>query len=132
MGNINLSFKNNKTQNNKKEKVILTLHESVPASSEYYTYIDSDNHTKKFVDSSYIITKVSSSKYIAKKTSVSKIDLNFVPSKEAIEYQSAYFTYNGIKFESEEKPIYDEEKCTYIGKLNIIKTYDKEIKLYEE
>lgn len=133
MGNITLSFANNQKAKNKsqKEKVILTYHESTPGKQEYYSYIDANGHEKIFKDSSYTISKVSSSRYIAKKVNVSKVDLKFIPSKEPVNYKPEYFTYNeGQLFL--DKPIYNEIENSYIGIFNIVKTYDKEIKLYEE
>ena len=135
MGNINLSFKNSqnkKQKQTKKEKVILTYHDSIPQSNEYYTFIDKNGHELPFDNKSYIITKISSSKFVAKKTNVSKINLNFVPSKEGVEYKPAYFTYNSEKISLVEDPIYNEETNSYIGKITFTNIHDKEIKLYEE
>ena len=133
MGNITLSFVNNQKSKNKsqKEKVILTYHESTPEKKEYYSYIDANGHEKVFNDKSYIISKISSSKIIAKKVNVSKVDLEFVPSKESIDYKPEYFTYNNGQLFLD-KPVYDEINNSYIGIFNIVKTYDKEIKLFEE
>ena len=133
MGNITLSFTNSQKAKNEshKEKVILTYHEYIPEQKEYYSYIDANGNEKTFNDPSYMISKISSSKTIAKKVSVSKVDLSFVPGKEPSDYQQEYFTYNEGKLFLD-KPIYNELENTYIGVFNIVKTYDKEIKLYEE
>lgn len=133
MGNINLSFANSQKANDEsqKEKVILTYHEYIPEQKEYYTFIDANGNEKIFDDKSYTISKISSSKTIAKKVSVSKVDLSFVPAKKHSDYVQEYFTYNdGQVFL--DKPIYNELDNSYIGIFNKIKTYDKEIKLYEE
>jgi len=133
MGNINLSFVNSQKAKDKsqQEKVILTYHEYVPEQKEYYTFIDANGNEKIFNDPSYTISKISSSKTIAKKVSVSKVDLSFVPAKKPCDYKPEYFTYNdGQVFL--DKPIYNELDNSYIGIFNKVKTYDKEIKLYEE
>ena len=133
MGNITLSFTNDQKVKNElqKEKVILTYHESTPEKKEYYSYIDSNGNEKIFNDPSYTVSKISSSKTIAKKVNVSKVNLQFVPSKESIDYKHEYFTYNDGKLFLD-KPIYSELDNSYIGIFNKVKTYDKEIKLYEE
>lgn len=135
MGSINLSIvnnKNSKIRQTKKEKILLTYHESVPKSDEYYTFIDKNGHESIFNDKSYTISKISASKFVANKSSVSKINLKFIPSKEGTEYKPAYFTYNGEKISLTEDPVYNEETNSYIGILTETKVYDKEIKLYEE
>ena len=138
MGTITLSFTNKSTKNkqikhvqqNKKEKVLLTYHAGVEGVTEYFTYMDG-NAEKVFNDSSYMINKISSTKYIAKKNYVSKIPLTYIPAQENIEYQQEYFTYNDNEIYLD-KPIYNEETNTYIGTLEVVNIYDKEIELYED
>lgn len=131
MGNITLSFTNKKQKPNKKEKVILTRHNEIERIPEYYSYIDSNNNEQIFNDTSYIIAKASASKIIAKKTTVSKINLDFIESKESVKAESGYFTYNGNK-KYIGKPEFDDTIGSYIGIFNNVNIYDKEIKLYEE
>jgi len=132
MGNINLSFGNNtpKTVKSKKEKIVLTYHEPVEGISEYYSYIDENGNEVKFDDKSYTIVKLSANKYIAKKANVSKVNLKYVPAQESSEYEPEYFTYGDEKYLGEVK--YNEETGKHTGIINVVKTYDKEIKLYEE
>jgi len=134
MGNINLAFGNKKQKSTNKfgkEKVILTYHDGIPGKKEYYTYIDTEGNEQKFEDTTYTISKLSSTKYIAKKVSVSKVNLDFIPSKESVDYKPGYFTYNDNELYLN-KPIYDKDSNSYFGINNIVKIYDKEIKLYEE
>jgi len=136
MGTITLTFGNNSNKPNKKiehknkEKIQLTYHGHINPVPEYFSYINADNEEVKFTDKSYMITKISSTKYVGKKTYVSKIPLTYIPAQEEIQYQSAFFTYNGDEIYLD-KPIYDEETNTYKGVLEVVDVYDKEIKLYE-
>ena len=130
--NFNINNKNNKKVNKNlknNEKIILTYHGCIEEVPEYYTYIDNDTEVK-FTDSSYMINKISSSKYIAKKNIVNKIPLKFIPSKNGVEYQEPYFTYNGNIYKND--VFYDEEKNTYIGIIeNSVLDYTKVV-LFEE
>ena len=134
MGTITLSFSNNSNRQNKinhnKEKVQLTYYGCVNPVPEYFTYINADNEEVKFTDKTYMITKISSTKYVGKKTYVSKNVLTYIPAQEEIDYQPAFFTYNGGEIYLD-KPIYDEDSNTYKGVLEVVDVYDKEIKLYE-
>ena len=136
MGTITLTFSNNSNKPNKKiehknkEKIQLTYHGHINPVPEYFSYINADNEEVKFTDKSYMITKISSTKYVGKKTYVSKIPLTYIPTQEEVQYQPAFFTYNDGQLFLD-KPVYDEINNSYIGIFNIVKTYDKEIKLYE-
>lgn len=131
MGTINLSFTNNKKSNKpqKLNKVFLTYYNSVKEIPEHYTYINENGTEVIFNDKTYNINKISSSKYIAQKSTVSKIPLTFIESKESIDFEPAYFTYDGNK-RFLDKPYFDEESNSYKGILKITKVFDKEIKLY--
>ena len=135
MEKITVSFNNQnkpnvKTNKTKKEKVILSYHPYVREVPEKLTYFV-DGKEYDFTDTTYNIIKLSQNKTIAKKTLVEKVNLEFIPSKEKIEAQEGYFTYKDSdeKFLDEVK--FDEETNTYIGVINKINTYDKEIKLFE-
>ena len=139
MANININFSNfntkkkvtKKTIEKPKEKIILTYHDCIKETPEYYTYFDSENNEQLFTDSSYIIAKVSSSKYTAKKNIVNKSFLEFIPKKETIKFKPAYFTYNDNELYLD-KVIYDESTNSYNGILKISSLYDEKIIIYEE
>ena len=136
MGKITVSINNqNKTQkvkkSNSKEKIILTYYPLQKEVPERYTYLE-DGKEVEFTDSSYIITKISSTKSLAKKSIVEKVQLQFQPEKDHVEYQDGYFTYKDSDERFLDDVVFDKEVNSYIGTITKVHTYDKEIQIFEE
>jgi len=138
MGNITLSFNSKKNKGKfsakrpeNKEKILLTYHDCIQEKPEYFSYIDSNGNEMYFNDSSYTINKISSTQYIARKSYVAKVPLEFIESKAPVQYQKAYFTYNGNE-RYLDKVNYNSYTNSYVGTLEVVNVYDKEVLLYEE
>lgn len=137
MGNISLSFTNDKPKTKKnnsisnREKVYLNYYPEVKEEQEKFTYMNSEGNEVKFTDPSYLVYKTSLSKGEAKKVTVSKIPLNFVEGIKEVKYKPAYFTYNSGEEIFLDEPIYNEETNSYIGIVKVNNTIDKEIQIFE-
>ena len=137
MGNISLSFSDNKKKTKKynsvlnKEKIYLKYYPEVKEEKERYTYINSQGEEVEFIDSSYIVYKTSLTKGEAKKVNINKINLNYIEGIEEVKAKPAYFSYNNGEEIFLDKPIYNKETNSYTGIIKINNIIDKEIKIFE-
>ena len=123
--------KNNNTDKSK-ERVLLTKHDEVKFSPEYFSYLDSNNQEIKF---NGIVIKDEDGSYIGKQIIPHKVILEYHPTVKRVNAVNEYFSY--LDDHGNEKiftgvPEFDLENNAYVGVIEENVLTDRIIDIFKE